>query len=78
MSKEPTLLDKLIVAMDAAEDNSSPKRRIEIVLSEGCMIARATDTNGRRADRRISLDMLDSAAWEYIARDIVEQAVAAL
>ena len=37
-----TLLDKLIVAMDAAEDLSTDFRKIEIVLSGGCLIVRVT------------------------------------
>lgn len=86
-SKRATLLDQLIDAMDAADEYNAGKReRVEIVLRRGAMVARAIaiDIEGRVeikplvAERMIGLDMLELAHWPGAARDIVEQAVAAL
>lgn len=81
----PTLLDKLIVAMDAADDLSTDFRKIEIVLSGGCLIVRVTGwapidggSTLRTVDRRMSLDMVEDSPLEYICRDLAEEAVAAL
>lgn len=82
MSRPVTLLDKLIVAMDAADDLSTPHRKVEIVLCSGCLIVRVrAHGNGqldREVERRMSLDMVEDSAWEYCCRDLAEDAVGAL
>lgn len=82
MRRPVTLLDKLIMAMDAADDLSTDFRKVEIVLSGGCLIARVSaEGNGqlpRVVDRRMSLDMVEDAACEDVCQTLAEDAVAAL
>ena len=74
----PTLLDKLIVAMDCVDDLSTDEIKMTAELRGGCLIAIAQHADGRVADYRVSLDTLDSATWENTAAVIFENARGAL
>lgn len=86
MSRPVTLLDKLIVAMDAAEEATDADRHVELKLSQGCLIVTAFDIKSgwgvgeepRSVERRMSLDMVDDSRLEDVCRDLVEQAIMAL
>jgi hypothetical protein len=78
MTQTPTLLDKLIVAMDCVDDLSTDEIKMTAELRSGCLIAIAQHIDGRRADYRMSLDTLEMSEWEYAARDLFEQARSAL
>ena len=77
-NREPTLLDKLIVAMDCVDDLSNDRVKMRAELRGGCLIAIAEHVDGRKADYRMSLDTLEASAWEYAARDLFEMARSAL
>lgn len=79
-----SLLDQLIDAMDAADkysqediDGEGSARRVNLTLAHGCLIAVVT-RGDHKAERRISIDQLDLAAWNATARSIVDDAVKAL
>ena len=82
----PTLLDKLIETMDAADEATNEDRSVEITLDKGCLIVTAYDLAGgwgvgeepRSVERRMSLDMVDCSVLGDVRRDLVEQAIMAL
>lgn len=82
----PSLLDKLIETMDAADEATNEDRSVEITLDKGCLIATAYDLAGgwgvgeepRSVERRMSLDMVDCSVLGDVGRNLVEQAIMAL
>lgn len=83
------LLEQLIDAMDAADEHNASKRAlVEIVLRQGCLVARAIaiaiDHDNRvaiipnRIERTISLDLLEELRFLGAARQTVDEAVQAL
>lgn len=82
----PTLLDKLIETMDAADEATNEDRSVEITLDKGCLIVTAYDLAGgwgvgedpRSVERRMSLDMVDCSVLGDVGRSLVEQAIMAL
>lgn len=82
----PTLLEKLIEAMYAADDATDADRHVNLSLRQGCLIVTAFDIKSgwsvgeepRSVVRRMSLDMVDDSRLIDVCRDLVEQAIMAL